>query len=86
MWNDKWKMCKKALSILWTVGGRLRTVYNGSKSEEDRRKDSRATLLRLAVFVAAFTAFVAVDRCGDATVALKGAAQGTRRLLLWRRG
>ncbi|EAN93446.1 hypothetical protein C3747_7g1963c [Trypanosoma cruzi] len=81
MWRERWHTCTKAMGILWTVGGRLRTVYNGSKSEEERRKDRYATFIRLTVFALAFAAFVTVDSYGDPAEAVAGVTRGIRRLL-----
>ncbi|KAH9597714.1 hypothetical protein LSM04_008439 [Trypanosoma melophagium] len=82
IWRDRWQACCNAVSILWTVGGRLRTVYNGSKSEEERRKDRRATHIRLVFFLMAVVMFATVDSYGDAAVALRSVIRRARRLLL----
>ncbi|ESL06562.1 hypothetical protein TRSC58_05762 [Trypanosoma rangeli SC58] len=81
MWGERWRTCTNAVWILWTVGGRLRTVYNGSKSEEERRKDKHATLVRLTAFAIALAMFVTVDKYGDPVEAVAGVTRGVRRLL-----
>lgn len=62
---------KQAAGILWSVGGRLRHVYNSSNTEEERRKDRQATVLRAGVFVASCIAFAVIDAHGDAIATLR---------------
>ncbi|KAH8618471.1 hypothetical protein ERJ75_000275300 [Trypanosoma vivax] len=83
MLQGSWSACCSSVAILWTVGGRLRDVYNGSTQAEERRRDRRATALRAVTFVIASAVLVAVDNYGSVAKMLSAASYGARKLLLF---
>ncbi|CBH15068.1 T. brucei spp.-specific protein [Trypanosoma brucei gambiense DAL972] len=81
MWREKWDMCCEGISTLWTVGGRLRNVYNSSKSEAERRRDVWSTLLCTATFAMTAVAFAAIDAHGGVPPVVWNVLGGAKRLL-----
>lgn len=61
-------VAKEAVVILWTVGGRLRRIYNDSTSLEQRVQDRNATFVRVALF-GGFVAFVTATETGSVDLA-----------------
>jgi hypothetical protein len=55
---------RDAVVMLWTVGGRLRRIYNSSTSEQERRRDRRGTVVKFSLFVAFCATILVADRLG----------------------